>query len=183
MIKAIEGVVTKKTPTKILLKAFGVSYEVNLSLNSSSKINLGDSVEILITQILKEDSDNFYGFLEENEQKMFELLIKLNGIGAVSAMAICSNFSFDEFLTCIQSGNFNVLTNVPGIGLKTARRIVAELSDAKIVDSQSLPDYKKETILALESLGFKKDKITKILTTCEGKTTQDLIKEALKKLA
>lgn len=173
-----------KNPTKVVLKTQGgVSYEINLSINSSAKINLGDKIELLITQILREDADNLYGFLDENERKMFEILIKISGIGAVSAMAICSSMSFDEFCLAMKNGNFAVLTNAPGIGLKTARKIVAELGDSKIIETQNFSSYKSETILALESLGFKRDKILKILQDCKSTTTQDLVKEALKKLA
>ena len=72
---------------------------------------------------------------------------------------------------------------MPGIGAKTARRIIAELSDAKMTMDENLPSYQHEAILALESLGFKREKITKVLSECDAQNTGELIKQALKKLA
>ena len=111
------------------------------------------------------------------------MLIKLNGIGANTAMAVCSSLSSDNFLRAIINGDTATLTTVPGIGPKTARRIIAELSDAKIELANDGEQYKIETISALENLGFKRDKINKILLNCKSTNTADLIKEALKKLA
>ena len=89
MIKAIEGVITKKEPANLILKtAGGVSYGVAISLFCSAKLERGQSVELNITQIIREDADLLYGFLDSNEQKMFEMLIKLSGIGAAMAIAV-----------------------------------------------------------------------------------------------
>ena len=106
MIKAIEGVITKKEPANLILKtAGGVSYGVAISLFCSAKLERGQSVELNITQIIREDADLLYGFLDSNEQKMFETLIKLSGIGAVTAMAVCSSLNPNAFLNAVKSGD------------------------------------------------------------------------------
>ena len=184
MIVGIDGVVTKKEPTNCVLKLNnGVSYGINISLNCSAKFEKGAKVEFFITQIIREDANLLFGFLEADEQKMFEMLIKLSGIGASTAMAVCSSLSSDSFLKAVIGGDTTTLTSVPGIGPKTARRIIAELGDAKLIEFAPSESYKNEAILALESLGFKREKINKVISECSSTSTAELVKEALKKLA
>lgn len=183
MIKAIEGIVTKKEPTYLLLKiASGITYGIHISLFCSAKIELGNKVELFITQVIREDANLLYGFLDIDEQRIFELLIKLNGVGASTAMAICSSLNPQAFTNAILTADDNILKTVPGIGAKTARRIIAELSDAKL-NLDNTPNYQQEAIAALESLGFKRDKILKVISDCDAVDTGNLIKQALKKLA
>lgn len=183
MIVAIEGLITQKMPGFVVLKLNnGISYGVQISFKTSAIVEKGEKREFLISQILREDSDNLYGFLETSEQRNFDMLRKLNGIGANTALAVCSSMSSDDFIKAVINGDITALTQVPGIGPKTARRIIAELSDAKLI-SLDTPQYQNETIMALESLGFKRDKILPILKTCEAQNTSDLVKEALQKLA
>lgn len=182
MIKAIEGIVTKKEPTFLILKTqSGVSYGIFVSLFTYSKIDKSQKIELLITQIIREDANLLYGFLDLNEQKMFEMLIKLNGIGASTAMAVCSSLSVEGFSKAIMNANTEIFKSVPGIGPKTARRIIAELSDSKLIldATQDVDNSKNEAMIALESLGFKKDKISKVLSECKSKETGDIVKEAL----
>ncbi|PSM52747.1 RuvABC resolvasome, subunit RuvA [Campylobacter blaseri] len=183
MIVAVEGILVKKEPGFAVLKTNGgVSYGVIISLNCSSRLEEGKKTELIITHILREDANLLYGFLDVKEQKMFDLLRKVSGIGPATAMAACSSLQADVFVSAIVNGDIDTIKSVPGIGPKTARKIVAELSDAKLDIEDSEPSYKNEAILALESLGFKKDKILKVLSTCKSTNTQELIREALKKL-
>lgn len=182
MIRAIEGIITKKDPTSLILKtAGGVSYGIFISLFTCAKLEKNQKIELLITQIIREDANLLYGFLDLSEQKMFEMLVKLNGIGASTAMAICSSLSVQNFSQAIMSGDSEAFKSVPGIGPKTARRIIAELSDAKIIldVEQDGNSSKNEAMQALESLGFKRDKISKVLNECKGEETSEIIKEAL----
>ncbi|MBP3224502.1 MAG: Holliday junction branch migration protein RuvA [Campylobacter sp.] len=184
MIVGLEGIITHKEPTKCVIKcASGVSYAVAISLGCGARVERGDKVEFLITQIIREDANLLYGFLELKEKNMFEMLIKLSGIGASTAMAVCSSLSAESFSRAIITGDSTLLTSVPGIGPKTARRIIAELGDAKLMEFGESEVYKSEAMSALESLGFKRDRISKILLDCVSTNTADLIKEALKKLA
>ncbi|KEA46484.1 ATP-dependent DNA helicase RuvA [Campylobacter mucosalis] len=184
MIKAIDGVITRKDPAFVILKtASGVSYGIFVSLFCSAKLESGARVELNITQIIREDANLLYGFLDLNEQKMFEMLIKLSGIGASTAMAVCSSLSSSNFMSAVINGDDETLKRVPGIGAKTARRIIAELSDAKLITEENVPNHASEAAMALEALGFKREKIVKILAECKATDTSELVKEALKKLA
>lgn len=182
MIKAIEGIITQKEPTFVVIKtANGISFGVFVSLWTSNLIKIGEKTELLITQILREDANLLYGFSQNSEQKMFEMLIKLSGIGPTSAMAICSSLSASNFTKAIANGDVNAFKQVPGIGIKTAKRIIVELSDAKLMLDET-NSVANQAILALESLGFKRDKIIKALKDCVANDTATLVKEALKKL-
>jgi holliday junction DNA helicase ruvA len=184
MIAAIEGIITRKEPTACVIKcASGVSYALSLSLNTSAKLTQGKLTELACVQILREDADSLYGFLDESEKRMFETLIKLSGVGASTAMAVCSTLAPQDFARCVATGDAATLTSVPGIGPKTARRMIAELGDAKLMEFSPDQTYKAEAISALESLGFKRDRINKAMVDCTSTSTAELVKEALKKLA
>ncbi|EPH07986.1 Holliday junction DNA helicase RuvA [Campylobacter ureolyticus ACS-301-V-Sch3b] len=184
MIVEIEGILTKLEPGMAVIKLNnGISYGIIISLNCSATLIKGEETALLIKQIVREDANLLYGFKDSDEKMMFEVLLKVSGVGASTAMAVCSTLKYCDFASAVINGDTKVLTTVPGIGLKTARKIIAELSDAKLISSQNLESYKSESIMALESLGFKRDKILKILPTCKAQNTADLIKEALKKLA
>lgn len=183
MIKAIEGLITKKEPTQLWIKCAGITYGVNISLFTSAALQKGENIELYITQIIREDANLLYGFLKESEQRIFELLLKVNGIGASTAMAVCSSLNPDEFSAAVINGDDAVLKRVPGIGPKTARTLIAQLSDAKLVEIGSASSSSSEAFMALESLGFKRDKISAALAKCTSNDTASLIKEALKILA
>ena len=183
MIKAIEGLITKKEPTQLWIKCAGITYGVNISLFTSAALQKGENIELYITQIIREDANLLYGFLKESEQRIFELLLKVNGIGASTAMAVCSSLNPDEFSAAVINGDDAVLKRVPGIGPKTARTLIAQLSDAKLVEISSVSSSSSEAFMALESLGFKRDKISAALAKCTSSDTASLIKEALKILA
>ncbi|MBO7155756.1 MAG: Holliday junction branch migration protein RuvA [Campylobacter sp.] len=183
MIKAIEGLITKKEPTQLWIKCAGITYGVNISLFTSAALQKGQNIELYITQIIREDANLLYGFLKESEQRIFELLLKVNGIGASTAMAVCSSLNPDEFSAAVINGDDAVLKRVPGIGPKTARTLIAQLSDAKLGEISSASSSSSEAFMALESLGFKRDKISAALAKCTSNDTASLIKEALKILA
>ncbi len=116
---------------------------------------------------------------------MFDRVIKINGVGPSTALAICSTFTPEAFSAAVYSQDVDAIKTVPGIGPKSAKRILVELGDFVLTTDEldSLSQAKQDALLALESLGFKKDRISKILSSCESETTQTLIKEALKKLS
>jgi len=184
MIVGIEGILEKKEPTFIHLNVSGIVYEIFISINCSAAI-IDKKVKLFITQIIKEDSDNLYGFLDLNEKRLFDTVIKINGVGPKVALAICSTFTPDSFAKIVETKDVDMLKRVPGIGPKGASRILVELSGF-IVDTQSQSSNRSvdasQAVMALESLGFKKDQINKALTNCSATNTSALVKEALKKL-
>ena len=185
MIVGLIGKIIKKEPTLLNVNVNGIIYEVFVSLNCSSKI-ISEDVKLEITHIIREDAQNLYGFLDLNEKKLFDTVIKINGVGPKVALAICSTFTPNSFAQIVNENDVSMLKRVPGLGPKGASRILVELSGF-IIDSHdgstdSSLSSSFEAALALESLGFKKDIVSKILKTCAGSTTSDLVKEALKKL-
>ena len=183
MIIGLIGKVVKKEPTVLQLNVNGVIYEVFVSLNCSSKI-ISDEIQLEITEIIREDAHSLYGFLDSNEKKLFDTVIKINGVGPKVALAICSTFTPSSFSQIVTNHDVNMLKRVPGIGPKGASRILVELGGL-IVDTESNDEASNislEASLALESLGFKKDLITTVLKTCASVTTSELVREALRKL-
>jgi len=186
MIVAIEGKVEKKEPTFIHINVNGLIYEVFISINCSSAI-ITDKIKLHTTQIIKEDSNNLYGFLDINEKKLFDTVIKINGVGPKVALAICSTFTPSSFAQIVSNNDVSMLKRVPGIGPKGASRILVELSGFVVTDGtnnsmDSSSMSATEASMALESLGFKKDQINKALSNCISTDTAGLVKEALKKL-
>lgn len=183
MIVGIEGKVVKKEPTFVHLNVNGLVYEVFISINCSSAI-IDSDIKLLTTQIIKEESNNLYGFLDINEKKLFDTVIKINGIGPKVAMAICSTFTPSSFEQIVNSNDISMLKRVPGIGPKGASRLLVELSGfvVDINNNEVSNEGASQAIMALESLGFKKDQINKALSLCSASDTASLVKEALKKL-
>ena len=183
MIIAIEGKIVKKEPTFLHIKInSGFTYKVNVSLFCSAGLDLGE-VFLHTTQIIREDANNLYGFKDSDEKRVFDTLIKVNGVGPSTALAVCSTLNPSAFASALASNSVEEFKKVPGIGPKSAKRILVELSDFELESNNVGTNSSiNETIMALESLGFKKDKIRKVLSTCKAKDTSSLIKEALKKL-
>ncbi len=180
MIVALEGTIVKKEPTLLWIDVGGITYEVFISLSSSASLSLGPA-KIYTTFIVREDSQSLYGFAELEEKKMFDRLIKLNGVGPKVALAICSTFRPSEFVKVVQQKNVAMLKKVPGIGPKSAQRILVELGEFNLDQGNESSAY-NEAALALESLGFKKDQVQRVLAECSATETAELVKEALKKI-
>jgi len=184
MIIGLEGTIERKEPTFLNINVNGIIYEVFVSVNCSSKI-ADKRVKLHITHIIREDAQTLYGFLDPNEKKLFDTVIKINGVGPKVALAICSTFTPSSFAQIVSSNDVSMLKRVPGIGPKGASRILVELSGFIIdgdEDSSQSGSTALEASLALESLGFKKDVISKVLKTCSGTNTSEIVREALKKL-
>ena len=185
MIVGLNGILKYKEPAFIHIEVSGVVYEVFISLQTFSAIQNTD-VSLFTTQIIREDAQLLFGFLEMSEKKMFARLIKINGVGPKVAMAICSTYTPTQFATIINNKDMNGVKKVPGIGPKSAGRILVELAgfDVELVVSTDAPESQafSQASEALGSLGFTKAKISKALSSCSGKDTASLVKEALKLL-
>ena len=183
MIVGIEGTIERKDPTFVHLNVNGLIHEVNISVNTSNSIS-EKRVKLLVTQIIREDANLLFGFMEANEKKMFDTLIKINGVGPKVAMATCSTFAPSTFARVVSDKDVSLLKRVPGIGPKAASRILVELADF-IVDGNAEDSAREsgmsDAILALESLGFKKEHIKKALAGATGDIAS-LVKQGLKKL-
>ncbi len=182
MIVGIEGSVEKKDPTYVHLNVNGLIHEVHISINTSNAIQ-ESRVKLYVTQIIREDTNALYGFAHMNEKKMFDTLIKINGVGPKVGLAVCSTFTPETFARVVSSKDVGMLKQVPGIGPKAASRILVELADFIVdgSDEGSSSGAMGEAVMALESLGFKKEAIQKALAGVSGDTAT-MVKEGLKKL-
>lgn len=185
MIVGLNGNIKYKEPSFVHIDVSGVVYEVFISLQTFSALGR-DEVSLFTTQIIREDAQLLFGFLEMSEKKMFARLIKINGVGPKVAMAICSTYTPAQFATVINNKDMNGVKKVPGIGPKSAGRILVELVgfDVELMSSTDAPVSQAfaQASEALESLGFTKTKISKALSACSGSDTSSLVKEALKLL-
>ncbi len=182
MIVGIEGTIEKKEPTQVHINVNGLVYEVFISINTFHALE-SERVKLFTIQIIREDAHSLYGFSSESEKQMFAQLIKINGVGPKVALAICSTYTPSSFAAIVQANDVGSLKRVPGIGPKGASRILVELSNF-VVDTQETAGTpsQAEAAMALESLGFKKEQIVKVLSGIHATNTGDIVKEALKKL-
>jgi holliday junction DNA helicase RuvA len=184
MIVGIEGAVEHKEPTVVHLNVSGLVYEVFISLQTYSAIR-DNRVKLHTSHIIREDAQLLFGFYDKGEKVLFERLIKISGVGPKVAQAICSTFTPSQFAQVIAANDLGQLKRVPGIGPKSAGRILVELAgfDSELVaGSTAFPAASGEAAQALESLGFKKEEVAKALAKCASTDTASLVKEALKLL-
>lgn len=186
MIVGLKGIVEYKEPNVVWVDVSGVVYEVFISLQTFSALQ--ERVHLHTVHIVREDAELLYGFATKAEKALFERLIKINGVGPKVAMAICSTYTPQQFASVISSNDVAGIKRVPGIGPKSAGRILIELNgfDTELLESSQTSEPKgrahAEATEALEALGFKKEQISKALSQCESEDTASLVKEALKHL-
>ncbi len=196
MIGWLSGtVVDKHQPGKLVVDVNGVGYDVETSLPTFFELQGRDGiVGIHIHTVVREDALLLYGFHDKQERALFRALIKVNGVGPKLAIAILSSITPDEFVECIHQQNTTLLTKLPGIGKKTAERLVVEMKDnlqhwiassatVKITAVQATEQ--DEAISALEALGYKHQEAAKVVKKLDDghKGCQELIRQALQILA
>jgi Holliday junction DNA helicase RuvA len=132
-----------------------------------------------ITEVIKENEYTLYGFTDRNEKKLFDSLIKLNGVGPKVALAICSTYTPETFMDIISNQDVNALKKIPGIGPKSAKRILMEMGEFEVEISNPVAN---QAVMALENLGFNKNDVIKAVTGLDG-SVEEIIKQALKRLS
>jgi holliday junction DNA helicase RuvA len=191
MIGFLKGKIISSKPTKILLDVNGVGYLVNISINTFEKINDKEIISLFIFTSVKEDSITLFGFFSESEKEMFELLISVNGIGPKLALNILSGIQVDELKNSIQNDDVSRIIAIPGIGRKTAERLVLELRTKvdHIVEEGGVEipfSIKNESIAALTTLGYNQKIAEKavrdVLSEEANISIEELIKKALSRL-
>lgn len=197
MIGWLDGqIIDKHQPGKLVLNVHGVGYDVETSLNTFFQLDaLNGSIGLHIHTIVREDALLLYGFLDKHERALFRALIKVNGVGPKLAMAILSSTTPDEFIQCIKQENAVFLTKLPGIGKKTAERLVVEMRDSIKQFSETGADVvhkptsiirgQDEAVSALEALGYKPQEALKAVNKVDDghKSCEQLIRESLQILA
>jgi Holliday junction DNA helicase RuvA len=184
VIVGLRGIVEYREPAFVHVEVGGVVYEVFISLKTFSALPRSE-VKLFISHIIREDAQLLFGFLESSEKALFTRLLKINGVGPKVAIAICSTYTPSQFAAVINNKDIKAVQKVPGIGPKSAGRILVELNgfdEEMLVAASPKTKSFNEASEALESLGFTKAKIVKALSACEGSDTAVLVKEALKLL-
>jgi Holliday junction DNA helicase RuvA len=190
MIGRLSGTLLEKNPPQLLVDCNGVGYEVGVSMSTFYNLPaLGEKVVLLTQQIVREDAQLLYGFGTAEERTVFRQLIKISGIGARMALAILSGMSVAELAQAITLQESGRLTKVPGIGKKTAERLLLELkgklgADLGIAGGASLSDASADILNALVALGYSdKEAMLALKQIPAGTGVSDGIKLALKALS
>ena len=192
MIFSLKGIVQELSPTYVVVEVNGVGYYVGISLQTSQKLSLGKETFLFIQQIIREDAHLLFGYQTQQEKEMFNLLISVTGVGAVSALILLSSLELQDIAQAILNKNSALLQKVKGIGTKTAERIIVDLRDkvakfgvsAENISSLADNKVKEESLSALEVLGIPRkmsEKIAdRILKQNPDLSTEELVKQILK---
>lgn len=193
MFEYIQGKIAELTPAYVVVDNSGIGYFINISLNTYSKLSAKNEGKIFIHQVVREDSNALYGFIDKKEREMFLQLVSVSGVGANTARMMLSSLSSTEIQKAILNGDVNTLKGVKGIGVKSAQRIIVDLKDkvGKIEDEGEFfitqdNTIREEALSALVMLGFVKKAVEKVLDKILSETTdmtvEDVVKQALKRL-
>lgn len=192
MIAFLKGNIEKKDTDKIAIDVNGVGYEVLMSLGDIERINVGQNIKIHIFTDIKEGYIGLFGFLEEEALSVFEKLKKVSGIGSKTALGVLAHMSPSEVCVSIANEDSTLLSKIPGIGPKTAARIILELKDkilkddtiklTKIASKKETTNVSKnESVLALKVLGYTTPQINEALEgiNIDGLKVEEIIKKVL----
>ena len=206
MIEYIKGNLTDLTPTYVVIEAAGVGYAINIALPSYSALVGKENTEtkLFVTEIIREDTHDLFGFFTRGERELFLMLMTVSGIGANTARMIMSAYSASEIRQIIATGNARALSQVKGLGPKTAQRIIVDLKDKVLKVDLEKPgegvvsegglqlsvevdnEVKQEAVSALTMLGFAAAAsgkvVDKILKEDPNASVEKVIKVALKML-
>lgn len=196
MISYLKGSLETKNIDSVIIEVGGIGYKVFMSRSSLDKVGeIGKQVKVFTYMRVREDDISLYGFCTNEELKMFEQLLGVSGIGAKSALTILSNISPSSFALAIISGDIAVLKSLPGIGAKSAQRMILELKDklktedaieADIanVEYVTVNNNAKDAIDALQVLGYARKDIEQVMSKIDTNnlSVEEIIKQGLKYL-
>ena len=197
MIGRIAGNIIMSQPPQLMIDCNGVGYEIEAPLSVFFDLPPVGKPVVLFTHLtIRDDAHLLFGFKSIAQRSMFRELIKVSGVGPKVAIGILSGLSIEEFSACIADGDVAMLTRLPGIGKKTAERLIVEMKDrleklpteSGATDSsggagRSGGNNQSQAIAALEALGFKNAEARKMVKDVTGDTVEDIIREALKKVS
>ena len=199
MIGRLKGLLLTKQPPTLLLDVNGVGYEVDAPMSTFYQLPEVNQEIVLHTHlVVREDVQQLCGFVTETERSMFRSLIKINGIGPKLALSILSAISADDFARCIQDNDTATLVRLPGVGKKTAERLVIEMRDrlkdwhvevlsngttpTGMMDIQHKADPVEEAVSALIALGYKPPQASRMVSQIDSRdlSSEEIIRDALK---
>jgi Holliday junction DNA helicase RuvA len=197
MIGRLRGIIIEKQPPELVLDVHGVGYELSAPMSTFFNLPaLNEEVMLFTHMVVREDAQLLYAFATERERLLFRSLLKVNGVGAKLALTILSGSDVDTFARSVQEGDTASLTRLPGVGKKTAERLIVEMRDrlkevssAMGIDTivsempMTTAGAKSEAVEALVALGYKPNEADKMLRSfdSEGMTTEQIIRQALQR--
>lgn len=201
MIGRIHGKIIEKQPPQLLIDVQGVGYEVDAPMSTFYQLpNMGEAVTLHTHLVVREDAHLLFGFATLSERSLFRTLIKINGVGAKLALTILSGMNADEFIACVQDNDAAALVRLPGVGKKTAERLIIELRDklkdrmveaspaGSLANSDLLQPVSRpsgDAVSALIALGYKPQEASRMVRAIdtEGQTTEEIIRLSLQAAA
>jgi len=199
VIGRLRGTLAEKQPPHLILDVNGLGYELEVPMTTLYRLPpVGQAVTLHTHLVVREDAQLLYGFFEKRERELFRELIRLNGVGPKLALALMSGLDVDELVRCVQAQDTSALTRVPGVGKKTAERLLVELKDrfkawetapAMFELMPTGPDHaapvataEADAVSALISLGYKPQEASKAVSAIQtkGLSSEELIRRALK---
>ena len=195
MIGHLRGRLVRKAPPALIVDVNGVGYELEAPMSTFYRLpELGSEVELHTHLVVREDAHLLYGFATEDERRLFRDLLRVTGIGPKIGLALLSGIDVDTFMRCVEAQDVAVLTRIPGIGRKTAERLLVEMRD-RIRALGQLPSSaprlgpgagaRAEAYAALVALGYRPVEVNRLLQSVEqeGAGTEELIRRALQAAA
>jgi len=199
VIGRLRGTLAEKRPPQLLLDVAGVGYEVEAPMSTFGALPAtGEAVTLLTHMVVREDAQLLYGFATEGERALFRSLIRISGVGAKLALTILSGISAAEFERSVREEDTSTLTRLPGVGKKTAQRLVVEMHDrlgewsagpetalptaAAPAEGEPAGDAVREAVGALVALGYKPQEASRLVNAVdsEGLASEDIIRAALR---
>lgn len=198
MIGQIRGIILEKQPPQLLIDVHGIGYEVDAPMGTFYQLpDIGQEVSLFTHFVVREDAQHLYGFYTRDERHLFKTLLKVNGVGPRLALTILSSTAPEEFVRCVLNNDTNSLVRVPGIGKKTAERLVIEMRDklaewkhTPATDGTILPKHDgrhqvlQDAISALVALGYKQQEANRTITKVDDGAlgSEELIRRALREM-
>ena len=194
MIGLLRGCVIQRQPPQLLIDVNGVGYEVEAPMSTFYDLPAdGAEVTLHIHMVVREDAQILYGFATDDERLLFRTLLKVNRVGAKMALGVLSAMSASDFRRCVEYEDAATLVKIPGVGKKTAERLIIEMRD-KIDTTTTAPGVtrvaveaspRSEAVDALLALGYKSGEVNKLLGTMDigDKSAEDIIRSALQQAA
>ncbi len=198
MIGRLRGTLAEKHPPFLILDVGGVGYEVEVQMTTLYRLpSVGEPLTLHTHLVVREDAQLLYGFAEKREREFFRELIRLNGVGPKLALALMSGLEVDELVRCVQAGDTSTLVKVPGVGKKTAERLLVELKDrfkawetlpgmtGLVIEPSSVSPVssaESDALSALISLGYKPQEASRAVAAVkeDGLSSEEMIRRALK---
>lgn len=198
MIGRLRGTLAEKQPPHLILDVNGLGYELEVPMTTLYRLpSVGEPLTLHTHLVVREDAHLLYGFFEKRERELFRELIRLNGVGPKLALALMSGLEVDDLVRCVQAQDTSVLVKIPGVGKKTAERLLVELKDrfkaweavpgmaTLVVEPRAggaVSSAENDAVSALISLGYKPQEASRAVSAIkeDGLSSEDMIRRALK---